>query len=202
MLAKLRNSGMGDNLMYLLENYLTGRKQKTKLHGCMSSLEIVRVGIPQGSTIGPIMFIVYIDLPDVLCNSQAIMYADDTVLFCHDASSKGLRRKLQRDLDLVQLWCTENRLTLNVKKNKIMSYMSRQKRKSVKPFKLYMKGALIDETGTYKYLGTTMDNKLSGESQFGQLTKGLGYKLHTFGKVRRFLTPRAALMVYDYPTCN
>ena len=197
LLTKLREAGLGAKLMHLLKNYLTNRNQKTKLNGITSTLEEINVGLPQGSTVGPIMFIIYInDLPDVLLNSQAVMYADDTVLFCRNASSKVLRKMLQSDLDLVQQWCTNNRLTLNVKKTKIMSFMSKNKRKSCRPFKLYMKCTLVEEVETYKYLGTTVDNKLSGECQYGQLTKSLGYKLRTFGKIRTFLTTTAAAIVY------
>ena len=93
LLQKLKMSGMGPKLMHLLKNYLTNRKQKTKLNGNLSTLENIAVGVPQGSTIGPIMFIIYInDLPEVLSNSSTIMYADDTVLCCKDESSKALRK--------------------------------------------------------------------------------------------------------------
>ena len=78
---------------------------------------------------------------------------------------------MQGQLDLVQSWCTKNRLTLNVNKTKFMTFMSPNKRKMCHPFRLYMKGRLLDEVDNYKYLGTLVDNKLSGEPQYGQLTK-------------------------------
>ena len=83
LLNKLKLAGMGDKLLGLLGNYLSNRKQKTMVHNTLSDLKPINIGVPQGSTIGPIMFIVYInDLPNVLENSGAIMYADDTVLYC------------------------------------------------------------------------------------------------------------------------
>ena len=103
---------------------------------------------------------------------------------------------MQIDLNLIESWCTKNKLTLNIKKTKIMTYMSSHKRKTYKPFKLYMKGLLLDEVESYKYLGTLVDNKLCGESQHTHLAKSLGFKLKMFGKIRRFLTTKAAMMVY------
>ena len=95
---------MGERLLGLLRNYLMSRKQKTRVHNTLSSLELVNVGVPQGSTIGPIMFIVYInDLPTVLEHSKSLMYADDTVLYCGHINDKNVRKLMQDDLNAVQV---------------------------------------------------------------------------------------------------
>ena len=118
LLAKLKACGIGDRLIALFQNYLTGRKQRTKLFNAYSELKPVTIGVPQGSSIGPTMFIVYIiDLPTNLVHSKAIMYADDTVLYCSDDVNKALRKRFQSDLHRVQKWCSNDKLTLNVKKD-------------------------------------------------------------------------------------
>ena len=94
------------------------------------------------------------------------------------------------------LYASINKLTLNVKKTKIMTYMSDHKRKQCKEFKFYMKGTIVEEVDKYRYLGTILDNRLSGDPQFTKLTQTLGLKLRTFGKIRRFLSTKAALTVY------
>ena len=163
----------------------------------MSDLLPIGIGVPQGSTIGPVMFIVYInDLLEVLENSSSIMYADDTVFYCAHSENRVVRKMLQADLNNVQEWCTQHRLSLNVKKTKIMTFMSDHARKRYAKFKLYMKGRDIEEVESYRYLGTEVGNRLSGDVQFCKTTQTLGFKLRTFGKVRKFLTTRAALMVY------
>ena len=103
-----------------------------------------------------------------------MMYADDTVLYCADSNNKKLRKKFQADLSKVQNWCTKNRLTLNVKKTKIITFMSDHKRKQNQKFVFYMKGVRIDEVELYKYLGSTIDNRLSGDSQYSKLLQLLG----------------------------
>ena len=197
LLQKLQNAGLGIKLVDLIKNYLSNRKQKTKLNGSMSTLQAIHTGVPQGSIIGPLMFLIYInDLPDVLLHSKALMYADDTVLYCSNESGKEARKDMQNDLLKIQTWCELNRMTLNIKKTKFMTFMSDHKRKSYRPFKLYIRGLQIEEVNSYKYLGTILDNKLNGEPQFNSLLRNVGFKIRTFGRIRKFLTTRAALTVY------
>ena len=197
LINKLERAGIGQALSRLLQNYLTDRKQKTKLYGVTSTLKPVSIGVPQGSTIGPIMFIVFInDLPSVLEHSSALMYADDTVLYSSHLNNKTVRKNVQCDLSKIQNWCKENRLTVNVSKTKTTTFMSDHKRKMYKQFRFYLNGLQVEEVDSYKYLGTILDNRLNGDHQYSKLTKDLGFKLKTFGKIRRYLTNRAALTVY------
>ena len=139
LINKLRDAGLGKNLLALISNYLNGRKQRTKLFSNLSTLMPVVTGVPQGSTIGPLMFIVYInDLSTVLQRCKSCMYADDTVIYCGSTSRKIARKDLQKDIARVQKWCESNRLTLNVSKTKIMSFMSDHKRKECNQAKIYM----------------------------------------------------------------
>ena len=71
-----------------------------------------------------------------------------------------------------------------------MSFMSNYSRKTCNEYKIYMKGVLIKEVDSYKCLDTFLDNGLKGESQYSKLTKNLGFKLRTFSKIRKYLTPR------------
>ena len=90
---------MDENLLKLLRNYLTNRKQKVKLFNTVSELQDINTGVPQGSIIGPVMFIVYInDLTKVLEYSNSLMYADDTVIYCGNSNNKRMRKLLQADL--------------------------------------------------------------------------------------------------------
>ena len=197
LLNKLRAAGIGDTLCSLLENYLSNRKQKTKLYGSLSNLESVSIGVPQGSTVGPLMFIIYInDLPGVLDYAKPLMYADDTVIYLSGLNNKEVRKNLQCDLNNVEKWCKVNKLSLNISKTKIMTFMSDHKRKMCPKFRFYMKGKVVDEVDSYKYLGTYIDNRLNGNVQYTKTLQLLGLKLRTFGRIRRFLNGAAALTVY------
>ena len=197
LMAKLEGCGMGAGLCKLLENYLSNRKQRTKLNNVTSDLRSVTTGVPQGSTVGPVMFIIYInDLANTLNHARSFMYADDTVIYCADLESRVARKHMQLDLNRVQEWCQDNRLSLNVSKTKVMSFMSDHKRKRCPKFKLYMCGNVIDEVENYKYLGTTLDNRLNGDAQCSKTMQLLGMKIRTFSRIRNFLSTNAALTVY------
>ena len=188
---------MGEQILALLRNYLTNRKQRTKLYNSVSDLKNMSIGVPQGSTIGPIMFIIFInDLPTVLEHCNSLMYADNTVVYCAHPNNEVVRKMLQSDLFKVQKWCNDNRLTLNIKKTKLVSFMSDHKRKRCREFKLYMRGIVLEEVNSYKYLGTEIYNRLNGEEQYNKLLQILGLKIRTFGKIRKFLNSKAALNVY------
>ena len=143
------------------------------------------------------MFIIYInDIPDVLRQSDALMYADDTVLYSSSICTKEVRKKLQSDLVNVEKWCLKNRLSLNVSKTKIMTFMSDHKRKTLPQLRFFMKGTQVEEVDTYKYLGTHLDNRLSGDVQFTKTNQTLGFKIRTFSRIRRFVNTKAALTIY------
>ena len=197
LLSKLESNGLNVSLCLLLRNYLSNRKQKTRLFNGLSDLKPVSIGVPQGSTLGPILFIIYVnDLFKVLEHSKAIMYADDTVLYYSNNNHRVVRKKLQTDLMNVERWCLENRLSLNVSKTKSMAFMSDHNRKKNFRLGLRMNGKEIEEVQTYRYLGIQIDHKLSGEPQFTKTVQSLGIKLRTFGRIRRFLNTTAALTVY------
>ena len=192
LMRKLEHCGIGESLLKLLRNYLMCRKQKVKPFNNTSGLNEVKIGVPQGS------IIVYInDLPKVLKDAKCLMYADDTVIYYGHKNVKKARKTLQADLCKVHNWCAANRLTLNVQKTKFMTFMSDHKRKNnTNEFRLFMKGNPLEEVENYKYLGTDIDNKLNGDTQFTKLLKTVGLRIRTFGKIRRFLTEKSALTVY------
>ena len=97
---------------------------------------------------------------------------------------------------MVQEWCSVNRLSLNVKKTKFLTFVSDHKRKHTSKFRFLMNGNTLEEVSSYRYLGTEIDNRLNGEMQYNKLMQTLGFKLATFSKIRRFLNTRAALTVY------
>ena len=176
---------------------MTNRQQRTRIFGTVSTLKPINIGVPQGSTVGPLMFIVYInDLPKFLRHANPLMYADDTVLYLSSNCNKMVRKKMQCDLVEVERWCKINKLSLNVSKTKIMTFMSDHKRKNSPKFQFYMKGKVIEEVDDYKYLGTHIDNRLSGDTQFKKTLQILGLKLRTFSRIRRFLNTNAAITVY------
>ena len=109
-------------------SYLTNRKQVCKTNNTISSVKHNRCGVPQGSNLGPLLFLVYInDLPRCLRTSTPAMYADDTNITVVGKTSEEIEKSLNSELENIHKWLLANKLTLNVNKTEYMIIGSRQK---------------------------------------------------------------------------
>ena len=111
-------------------SYLTGRQQRTSCGNELSEELPVTQGVPQGTILEPLLFVIYINnLPNVLNSYYASLYADDTVIYCYGTSSKEFSDKLNNDLldATVAKWLHDHKLTLNLDKTKCMLIGSKNK---------------------------------------------------------------------------
>ena len=145
-------------------NYLTDRSQCTFANGITSDLLPVSCGVPQGSVLGPLFFLVYDDTQDALDACGLKMYADDTVLYQSGINSRDAANKLQLSLNLFDAWCSVNRLTINIKKTKLMAFGSRGKIKKAKNLTIKLGGQKLHQVPSFKYLGLTLDGPAEHET--------------------------------------
>ena len=104
LLYKLKSFGISWNLLNLIKHYLTDRSQRVLLNGQCSNWQPILVGVSQGSILGPLFFLTYIDdLPDGL-NSNVKLFADDTAIFWVVKNKKASDRDLSNDLDMISKW--------------------------------------------------------------------------------------------------
>ena len=109
VIQKLSKMGIGRNSLNWCESYLTNRKQKTKFKKYMSQEATVTAGVPQGSILGPVLFICFTnDLPENLPNCKIISYADDSQLLVTAKNSKQIKKLLECLISSAQSWYTEN----------------------------------------------------------------------------------------------
>ena len=128
LISKLSSVGISPSALEWFTSYLSNRKQGTSCENELSEALPVTFSVPQGSILGPLLFLVYInDLPAVIEHSEISMYADDTVLYCFSKVSHQLESKLNEDLYNVALWLKVNKLTLNLSKTKSMLIVSNRK---------------------------------------------------------------------------
>ena len=129
LLNKLQHYGLCDVALNLLKSYLTNRKQFVQYNEHSSDMKYSHNGVPQGSILGPLLFLIYInDLPNSSKLFNFLMYADDTTLYCclEDITSKNKAHTLNIELEGVHSWLKANRLTLNVNKTKYMLFSKRK----------------------------------------------------------------------------
>ncbi len=120
LLRKLHMYGMGPGAVDWFEHYLTNRVQCTKINNKLSDFQAITCGVPQGSILGPLMFILYInDMESVITDCKLSLYADDTALYFSNTSFVELMMTLRDEIHSVSQWQNLNKLTLNTKKNEI-----------------------------------------------------------------------------------
>ena len=140
------------------KSYRSDRRQVCRVDGVDSKIEAVETGVPQGSCLGPFLFLLYInDLPHALNTSFVSLYADDTSLCSRSKDLKVLNGTLNEDLERLAFWLLGNKLSLNVVKTKSLLISSNQKQnhfqESGEKLVLEIRGKDIEASPHIKYLG-------------------------------------------------
>ena len=145
-------------------DYLKGRSQVVGFQGAFSDAESICVGVPQGSILGPLLFLLHVnDLPTVARKFSMLMYADDTVLFYFGKVAATIEKSLNEDLDLIGSWLYKNSLFLNAVKTEAM-LLGTHARLSDADFGITFKGQPIKRVFEFKYLGVIFDEHISWNS--------------------------------------
>lgn len=187
LLKKLQIYGFRGNFLLFLESYLKDRKQFVDYNNEYSSLKLVDIGVPQGSVLGPLLFLLYInDLPLVLKNGNAVLFADDTTIV---SSSKG--PKFQQDLNNVQEWLKANKLTLNCEKSVVMNFG----RCAINNIELSDKKLKLMKH--CKYLGIYVDKDLKFKEHIQKIEKKLAKFSGLIFKVRDYFSKKQLLLFYN-----
>ncbi len=176
LLYKLQCSGIDGNLLSLIRNYLANRKQRVVLNGKSSQWASISAGVPQGSVLGPLFFLVYInDLVDNV-HSDARMFADDTSLFSVVNEVNRTAEDLNRDLETVRLWAWQWKMQFNADKTEEVIFSCKRRKPSHPPLSLGSNE--IDTKSEHKHLGLTLDSKLNFESHIREASlkarRGIG----------------------------
>ena len=159
LLLKLEHYGIRGTPLKLLKSYLSNRHQFVTVSGHKSQTKEVSIGVPQGSVLGPLLFLIYInDLPQSTKNMKSILFADDTTLFTSHRDIHTLSKNMSDDLTMVKEWLIANCLTLNINKTYYMLFTTRSVPDDIR----VMNGELtLERRLSGKFLGVTLDDKLT-----------------------------------------
>ena len=179
LLLKLRSLGFGEQLLAWLESFLCGRTQRVKVNGIKSPSAAVTSGIPQGTVLGPLLFVCFInDLPDQIRDSLVALFADDTKLYRCVMSDDDYRR-LQADINRLIEWSVSWQLGYNESKCKVLHMGSNNPRRQYT-----MGDTVLEATEVEKDLGVWIDRELTFEhhveTQVAKANKLLGLIRRTF----------------------
>ena len=161
LLLKLENCGIKGHLLKWFEKFLTGRRQRVCINHCVSTWSMVSSGVPQGSILGPLLFIIYINDIGSNLTSKTKLFADDCVLYRKVNTPKD-PDILQRDLEKLAQWSNEWQLRFNISKCKVMCISNR---KSSPATNYLINNTPLEWVESFKYLGVFIDRRLSWKEQ-------------------------------------
>ena len=188
-MKKLHMYGVEQHSLNLLKSYLSNRSQTCFINGSFSNCKSVRCGIPQGSILGPLFFLVYInDLPNCLNYCTPRMFADDTTLPARGNSSQDLSFALNYDLNNVKGWLVANKLCLNLSKTEYMLIGSRHninnltENPCISVGDKHLKRVKVSES-----LGVYIDQFLSWDSHIEDLIKKISSGIGAISRLNPFV---------------
>ena len=196
LLGKLEHYGIRGNMLNWFESYLKDRKQFVSINGQVSDLKDITCGVPQGSVLGPLLFLLYInDLPNISKILNFYLFADDTNIYYESESLTKIEKTVNKELDKLYLWLNVNRLSLNIEKtNFIIFHPYNKKVKQSITIKINKKA--IAEKEFIKYLGILVDSSLNWKCQISSISKKVSRALGIMYKLRPYLPLNVMKNVY------
>ena len=194
LLEKLDNFGVRGTSNNWLNSYLKNRKQFVSLNNTSSSLSQVLCGVPQGSVLGPILFILYInDICNVSKLLRLILFADDTNLFRSGNNVKELSCEISSELSKLDTWFAVNKLSLNVAKTNFIVFSGK---KSNNDIKITINNQEIERVYSTKFLGVIIDAKLTWKEHIATIRVKLSKCLAILFKSSKILEKNALRTLY------
>ena len=173
----------------LLANYLKTRKQYVKLNNIKSDLLEITCGVPQGSILGPLLFLIYVnDIPAICENSIPFLFADDTNLI--GFNKKGSVEFMQADTQRMYKWLCANKLSLNIGKSSTLTFNAT----SIQDLKCG--NVPIAHATSCKYLGVRLDENLSFDEHITTVVTKLSKHAGIISKIRHYLPRKTVLLYY------
>lgn len=196
LLYKLKYYGVRGTALKWFQSYLFNRRQFVCFNGTKSDVKEITFGVPQGSVLGPILFLVYMnDLPNCLSYTKAILFADDTTLYASSDDIIHLYANVNHDLQSLVDWFRANKLSLNPSKTNYMLFSPHKTDHSEHSIKI---GSDIIEQKNYcKFLGLVIDDKLTWSEHIAHTMSKLSRSLYALNRTKHIISRSHRKTLYD-----
>ena len=193
---KLEHYGVRGLANKWFKSYLTNRKQYVSVNGFHSKTEIMKYGVPQGSVLGPLLFLIYInDLRNAIAHSIVHHFADDTNLLYVHKDLRIIQNRLNKDLKSLVTWLRANKISLNASKTEMLIFRDPRKKLNF-DLKIKINGKRITPCRSVKYLGLYIDNHLNWHTHRDVLHAKLSRAIGMLCKIRYYVKRETLYMIY------
>ena len=197
LISKLCKYGIRNDESKLFQSYLMDRCQSVYYNNELSDALNINIGVPQGSNLGPLLFILFInDLPNFIANGRVTMYADDTIIYCKGNDIDEISNNLNECLERASKWFSENCLVLNANKTVSMLIGSNSNLDNECDLSLKLDNCEVQNVPVTKYLGVHVDASLKFDKHIHETVKKINGKLAWLGRLRLTLPQNLLELVY------
>ncbi|XP_045460518.1 uncharacterized protein LOC123670959 [Harmonia axyridis] len=199
LLEKLENFGFRGKVLNLLRSYLSDRIQIVHLNGKYSESNQINFGVPQGTVLGPLLFILYINsLFRVNNKGEIIGFADDTMILFHDVTWKNLKKQVCQEFETLTKWFRLNKLTINISKTKYITFASNKKGIPDLGDLNFDDQLYVAKTHSTRYLGVVIDEHLKWDEHITYVSRKLRGILYRFKYIMNYVnSPKHLQMLYE-----
>ena len=181
----------------MIKSYLKDRKQFVSINGFDSEMKSINCGVPQGSSLGPLLFLIYInDFRNSLMKSECGHFADDTFIMFSSKKLKTIETVMNHELKLASKWLKLNKLSLNKDKTQLVIFHTKKKKFEKDDISIKIDGHRIPIVDKVKYLGMYLDEHLSWEFHINQLSTQLSRGNGILSKLRHYVPRNTLIQVY------
>ena len=206
LIRKLNFYGIAGNSLNWFKSYLTNRKQYVQFKESTSSLSMIKTGVPQGSILGPLLFIIYMnDIAKVTDKFYFTIYADDTTLIApictfsinNKSDYATISRTINSELKLITDWLALNKLSLNAKKTKMMVFHYPQKKISDMRLALFINRTKIEQVKEFCFLGVVFDECLTWKPHVQKIGGKISIANGTLNRLKKFVPQEILKIIYN-----
>ena len=205
LLEKLKHYGILNTELQWFQSYLTERTQFVEIENIKSPSQKIITGVPQGSILGPLLFLIYINDLSIASNFISIMYADDTNLLsticnfkCDTLSQSTLSNNINKEISKVSDWLAVNKLSLNVKKTKFMIFHPKQKNLSNHHIpSIIINNQPVEKVNCFKFLGVLLDENLTWNKHVNFISNKLSRTCGIMSKIKNTLSRSTLKLIYN-----
>lgn len=196
ILNKIESYGIRGIAFKLIKSFLSRRIQCTKIHNSISDNQYISFGVPQGTVLGPLLFVLYInDLFKLKIHGKFTAYADDTAIIISGKTWNEVTTFANSDLKKIKSWMDANLLSLNLEKTIVLPFNITETDRHEIPG-IHVNNNILPCRLEIKYLGVVVDSMVTWKPHIQNLCKRLRHMYYKFRQIRSFLAPKLLKMVY------
>ena len=185
LVNKLKNMGIGS--VEWFSSYLSCRQQIVEIDSVKSDPRNITCGVPQGSILGPLLFLCYVNDMEISLGCKLMLYADDSVLLVSHKDPDHISNTLSHELESCNKWLVDNKLSLHLGKTEAILFGSKRKLNKVKSFHVKCNDNIIKSSPVVKYLGLNIDQTTSGSEIVNGIIKKVNGKIKFLYRQAKFL---------------